>query len=47
MLTHSDLTMTRRYVKLFSLDLQDDVQQFNPLDSLRKGTSRTKTVTRK
>ena len=47
MLTHSDLTMTRRYVKLFSLDLQDDVQQFNPLDSLRKGTSRTKTVARR
>lgn len=35
MLTHSDLTMTRRYVKLFSEDLRDDVSNFTPLDSLR------------
>lgn len=47
MLTHSDLAMTRRYVKLFSDDLQDDVKQFNPLDTLRQGTTRTKAVTRK
>ena len=45
MLTHSDLTMTRRYVKLFSEDLREDVSNFTPLDSLRQ--SKVHTVTRK
>lgn len=44
MLCHSDLTMTRRYVQLFSDDLSDDVMNFNPLDSLRRSGSRTKNV---
>lgn len=47
MLCHSTLTMTRRYVKLFSEDLANDVRAYNPLDSLRRGTSRAKTVSLK
>lgn len=39
MLTHSDLEMTRRYVRLFSDDLADDVKLFNPLDTLRKSNN--------
>ena len=39
MLTHTDLEMTRRYVRLFSEDLADDVKQFSPLDSLRKSNN--------
>ena len=39
MLCHTDLEMTRRYVRLFSDDLADDVKQFSPLDSLRKSNN--------
>lgn len=41
MLTHSDLTMTRRYVKLFSEDLREDVTNFTPLDKLRQSNIHT------
>lgn len=46
LLTHSDLTMTRRYVRLFSEDLKQDVNEYTPLDTLRKSTSRKQTVQR-
>ena len=39
MLCHTGLEMTRRYVRLFSDDLADDVKQFSPLDSLRKSNN--------
>lgn len=44
LLTHSDLTMTRRYVKLFSEDLREDVIEYAPLDTLRKGSTRKQYV---
>lgn len=37
-LGHSDLTVTREYVNMFSQDLQMDFDKFNPLDNItRKG----------
>lgn len=44
LLGHSDLSMTRRYVKLFNEDLKDDFDKFNPLDSIKRKTSRRKAV---
>ncbi|MGI6212861.1 MAG: tyrosine-type recombinase/integrase [Anaerovoracaceae bacterium] len=44
MLTHSDLTMTRRYVQLFSDDIE--VESYNPLDSIKHSENRTKRVQR-
>ena len=35
MLCHSKLTMTQKYVRLFSEDLKDDVYQYSPLDNLK------------
>lgn len=45
-LGHSSLEMTRRYVKLFSEDMKEDFDRFNPLDTIKKNQSRTKKVTR-
>ena len=47
MLTHSDLNMTKRYVKLFSNDiLNSNFEMYTPLDNLKRNNSRTKTVKR-
>lgn len=47
MLTHSDLTMTKKYVRLFSDDLHEDIKLYSPLDNLRKSKSRAHNITRK
>lgn len=47
MLTHKDITMTRRYVSLFSTDLEQDVSNYNPLDSIRREVDRTHRVVRR
>lgn len=44
LLGHADLAMTRRYVKLFSEDLKDDFDKFNPLDNIKRNTARRKNV---
>lgn len=36
MLCHRDLTMTRRYVALFSQDLHQNYEKYSPLDNLKK-----------
>lgn len=43
-LGHSSLDMTRKYVKLFSEDLKEDFDKFNPLDTIKKTARRTQTV---
>ncbi len=45
-LGHSTLDMTRRYVKLFSEDIKEDYDRFSPLDSIKRGSKRTKKVER-
>ena len=45
-LGHSTLDMTRRYVKIFSEDLKEDFDLFNPLDNLKKNQKRTRFVRR-
>ncbi|MCQ2815400.1 MAG: site-specific integrase [Bacilli bacterium] len=35
MLCHSDLTMTKKYVKIFGSDLHKDLEQYNPLDNFK------------
>ena len=42
MLTHSDLTMTRHYVNLFSEDLKNDVEEYSPLESFIKTNKKIK-----
>ena len=39
LLTHNDLTMTKKYVHLFSSDLKKDYEILCPLDSYQKGSS--------
>ena len=46
MLGHSTLEMTRRYVNLFSEDLKENFESFNPLDRLKKTQPRRHMVTR-
>lgn len=46
MLNHSDITMTQRYVRLFSDDLHEDIKLYSPLDSIRQNKSRTATIRR-
>lgn len=46
LLGHSTLDMTRRYVKLFSEDIKEDYDRFSPLDSIKRGSKRTKKVER-
>lgn len=46
MLNHSNITMTQKYVRLFSDDLHQDIKLYSPLDSIRKNSSRTKMVDR-
>ena len=45
-LGHSTLDMTRRYVKLFSEDIKEDYDKFSPLDSIKRGSKRTRKVER-
>lgn len=45
-LGHSTLDMTRHYVNFFSEDLKDGFDDFNPLDNIKKSSSRTKRVIR-
>ena len=44
LLGHSSLEMTRNYVNMFSEDLKEGFDTYNPLDVLKKNASRTKTV---
>ena len=44
LLGHTSLDMTRNYVNMFSEDLKKDFEEYNPLDRLKKGYSRTHTV---
>lgn len=46
MLTHSDLTMTRKYVRLFGNDLKENFDSYSPLDSYIK-TNRSGVIKRK
>ena len=46
MLQHSTLEMTRRYVNMFSEDLKEGFEEYNPLDKLKKNSSRTQRVKR-
>ena len=45
-LGHSTLEMTRKYVRLFSEDLKQDFDKFNPLDNIKRSAKRTKNVSR-
>lgn len=47
LLGHATLDMTRHYVKLFSEDIKEDFEQFNPLDNIKKGTRRTSKIQRR
>ncbi len=44
-LTHSSMEMTKRYVNLFSDDLRESINNFNPLDNIKM--NKTKTVYRR
>jgi len=46
MLGHSSLEMTRRYVNMFSEDLKEGFETYNPLDKMKKQVSRTQRVKR-
>lgn len=43
-LGHSKLTMTSKYVKLYSDDIKDDFDKFNPLDNIKRSSRRTQAV---
>lgn len=45
-LGHSDLSMTRKYVKLFGEDLKQDYEEFSALDTVKKGKSRAHAIKR-
>ena len=40
-LQHSNIQMSQHYVKLFSGDLKKDAESYNPLDNIKKKSSRT------
>lgn len=40
-LGHSDLTVTKEYINMFSQDLQMDFEKFNPLDNLKNRNKET------
>ena len=42
LLNHKDLTMTRRYVNLYSNDLSLDYDKLNPLEQLSKSSQKIK-----
>ena len=41
-LNHSNLDMVRNYVKIFTNDLQEDMEEFNPLEFIRKKSIKMK-----
>lgn len=41
-LQHSDIKMSQHYVKLFGQDLKRDAEEFSPLDTAKKKTTRAK-----
>lgn len=43
-LGHSTLDMTRKYVNLFSEDIKEDFDRFNPLDTIKRKQKRTQVV---
>lgn len=45
-LGHSSLDMTRKYVNLFSEDIKEDFDRFNPLDTIKRKQKRTQTIKR-
>ena len=45
-LGHSTLEMTRRYVNMFSEDLREGFETYNPLDKIKKNASRTQKIKR-
>lgn len=47
MLGHQTISMTSHYVKLFSEDLKEDFEKFNPLDSIKRSAKRTNKIVRK
>lgn len=47
LLGHSSLEMTRRYVNMFSEDLKEGFETYNPLDKLKKSVSRTNKMSAK
>ncbi len=46
LLGHTSLDMTRNYVNMFTEDLKKDFEEYNPLDRLKKGQSRTQSIKR-
>lgn len=46
-LGHSTLDMTKKYVRLFSEDIKEDFDTFNPLDNIRRAKSRKQVINRK
>lgn len=45
-LGHSTLDMTRRYVRLFTEDIKEDFERYNPLDTLKRKSKRTLKITK-
>lgn len=45
-LGHSTLDMTRKYVNLFSEDIKEDFDRFNPLDTIKRKQKRTQAIKR-
>ena len=46
LLGHTTLEMTRQYVNMFNEDLKQGFEDYNPLDRLKKASSRTQKVSR-
>lgn len=46
MLGHATLDMTRHYVRLFTEDMKEDFDKYNPLDTIKKGARRTNKIDR-
>jgi integrase/recombinase XerD len=46
MLGHSTLDMTRHYVRLFTEDMKEDFDKYNPLDTIKRGSRRTNKIER-
>lgn len=47
MLGHSTLDMTRHYVRLFTEDMKEDFDKYNPLDTIKRGARRTNKIERR
>lgn len=44
MLGHATLDMTRHYVRLFTEDMKEDFDKYNPLDTIKRGSRRTNKI---